>query len=193
MRALLARLLDSSHNPPPHPLPRTPSPANPYPATPTHTPPPHTHRQAWDMRALLARLLDGSRFEEFKSNYGKTLITGKRMTPWLGTGQCRGFEGETKTHHRRRRHHHHPRRRHLHRRRDRCYRHYFPRSTPCTLLIPWSLTPPHQNPPPTQPPTHKHKHYPCPRIWLPVRHASRCDSQRWRAVQRGGPQGHSLH
>lgn len=33
-------------------------------------------RQAWDMRALLARVLDGSRFEEFKSNYGRTLITG---------------------------------------------------------------------------------------------------------------------
>ncbi|GBF99074.1 hypothetical protein Rsub_11845 [Raphidocelis subcapitata] len=33
-------------------------------------------RQPWDVRALLARLLDGSRFEEFKSNYGKTLITG---------------------------------------------------------------------------------------------------------------------
>jgi hypothetical protein len=28
------------------------------------------------MRAVIARVLDGSRLEEFKSNYGKTLITG---------------------------------------------------------------------------------------------------------------------
>lgn len=34
-------------------------------------------RQTWDVRVVLARLLDGSRFEEFKSNYGKTLVTGK--------------------------------------------------------------------------------------------------------------------
>jgi len=43
-------------------------------------------RQPWDMRGLLARLLDGSRFEEFRSNYGRTLITGG---PWgwgLGLG-----------------------------------------------------------------------------------------------------------
>eukprot|EP00877_Chromochloris_zofingiensis_P008652 jgi/Chrzof1/403/Cz01g14170.t1 len=33
-------------------------------------------RQTWDVRVVLARLLDGSRFEEFKSNYGKTLVTG---------------------------------------------------------------------------------------------------------------------
>lgn len=33
-------------------------------------------RQAFDVRAVLSRLLDGSRFEEFKSNYGKTLVTG---------------------------------------------------------------------------------------------------------------------
>jgi len=33
-------------------------------------------RQPFDMRLLLARMLDGSRFHEFKSNYGTTLITG---------------------------------------------------------------------------------------------------------------------
>ncbi len=33
-------------------------------------------RTPWDVRAVLARVLDGSRFEEFKSNYGKTLVTG---------------------------------------------------------------------------------------------------------------------
>jgi hypothetical protein len=29
------------------------------------------------VRAVLGRILDGSRFEEFKSNYGKTLVTGE--------------------------------------------------------------------------------------------------------------------
>ncbi|GMH35178.1 hypothetical protein BSKO_03046 [Bryopsis sp. KO-2023] len=33
-------------------------------------------RKPWDVRAVLARLLDGSRFHEFKANYGKTLVTG---------------------------------------------------------------------------------------------------------------------
>jgi hypothetical protein len=29
-----------------------------------------------DPRSILSRLLDGSRFEEFKAEYGKTLVTG---------------------------------------------------------------------------------------------------------------------
>ena len=33
-------------------------------------------REPWDVRGVIARLMDGSRFEEFKSNYGKTLVTG---------------------------------------------------------------------------------------------------------------------
>lgn len=33
-------------------------------------------RQPWDVRAVLARLLDGSRFHEFKARYGTTLVTG---------------------------------------------------------------------------------------------------------------------
>ena len=33
-------------------------------------------KQMFDMRLLLARLLDGSRFHEFKALYGTTLITG---------------------------------------------------------------------------------------------------------------------
>lgn len=37
-------------------------------------------RQAWDVRDALARILDGSEFEEFKSNYGKTLVTGQRIS-----------------------------------------------------------------------------------------------------------------
>lgn len=33
-------------------------------------------RQPWDVRAVLARILDGSRFHEFKAKYGTTLVTG---------------------------------------------------------------------------------------------------------------------
>lgn len=35
-------------------------------------------RRGFDMRAVLARVLDGSRFDEFKLNYGPTLVTGAR-------------------------------------------------------------------------------------------------------------------
>ncbi len=33
-------------------------------------------RQPWDVRAALARILDGSRLDEFKARYGTTLVTG---------------------------------------------------------------------------------------------------------------------
>lgn len=33
-------------------------------------------RKPWDVRGALARIVDGSRFHEFKANYGKSLITG---------------------------------------------------------------------------------------------------------------------
>ena len=33
-------------------------------------------RQAYDVREILARLVDGSRFDEFKERYGNTLVTG---------------------------------------------------------------------------------------------------------------------
>jgi 3-methylcrotonyl-CoA carboxylase beta subunit len=33
-------------------------------------------RKPWDVRAVLARLLDGSRLDEFKKQYGNTLVTG---------------------------------------------------------------------------------------------------------------------
>jgi acetyl-CoA carboxylase carboxyltransferase component len=43
--------------------------------------PPDT-KQPYDVRELLARLVDGSRFHEFKSNYGPTLVTG--FARWMG-------------------------------------------------------------------------------------------------------------
>ncbi len=33
-------------------------------------------RKPWDVRAVLARILDGSQFSEFKALYGTTLVTG---------------------------------------------------------------------------------------------------------------------
>ena len=37
---------------------------------------PENLKTLFDMRAILARILDGSEFEEFKAEYGKTLLTG---------------------------------------------------------------------------------------------------------------------
>jgi acetyl-CoA carboxylase carboxyltransferase component len=37
---------------------------------------PTTFRETYDVRELIARIVDGSRFREFKANYGATLVTG---------------------------------------------------------------------------------------------------------------------
>lgn len=37
---------------------------------------PASHRESVDVRELIARLVDGSEFSEFKKNYGSTLVTG---------------------------------------------------------------------------------------------------------------------
>jgi 3-methylcrotonyl-CoA carboxylase beta subunit len=37
---------------------------------------PATFRESYDVREVIARLVDGSKFREFKANYGTTLITG---------------------------------------------------------------------------------------------------------------------
>jgi acetyl-CoA carboxylase carboxyltransferase component len=37
---------------------------------------PSSFREAYDVREIIARLVDGSQFREFKANYGTTLITG---------------------------------------------------------------------------------------------------------------------
>lgn len=34
------------------------------------------HKKTFDMRAVLARVLDGSEFDEYKAEYGSTLVTG---------------------------------------------------------------------------------------------------------------------
>ena len=37
---------------------------------------PQTFREVYDVREVIARLVDGSRFREFKALYGTTLVTG---------------------------------------------------------------------------------------------------------------------
>ncbi len=59
---------------------RAPQPAAPeeplYPADELYGLLPRTFRETYDARELIARLVDGSRFREFKANYGTTLVTG---------------------------------------------------------------------------------------------------------------------
>ncbi len=43
---------------------------------------PSDNRRPYDVREIIARLVDGSRFHEFKSNYGPTLVTG--FARWMG-------------------------------------------------------------------------------------------------------------
>jgi len=47
-----------------------------YPAEEIYGILPSTTREAYDVRELIARFVDGSRFQEFKERYGVTLITG---------------------------------------------------------------------------------------------------------------------
>jgi 3-methylcrotonyl-CoA carboxylase beta subunit len=43
---------------------------------------PTDNRQPYDVRDIIARLVDGSRFHEFKKEYGSTLVTG--FARWMG-------------------------------------------------------------------------------------------------------------
>ena len=62
---------------PPPPPPGLVSPEEPlYPADEIYGVVPKEPRRPWDVRELLARVLDGSRFHEFKPRYGATLVTG---------------------------------------------------------------------------------------------------------------------
>ncbi|TMQ65243.1 MAG: methylcrotonoyl-CoA carboxylase [Candidatus Eisenbacteria bacterium] len=53
-----------------------------YPAEEIYGVLPTDTKQPYDVRELLARLIDGSRFHEFKANYGTTLVTG--FARWMG-------------------------------------------------------------------------------------------------------------
>jgi acetyl-CoA carboxylase carboxyltransferase component len=47
-----------------------------YPADEIYGVLPQSFREAYDVREVIARLVDGSKFREFKANYGATLVTG---------------------------------------------------------------------------------------------------------------------
>lgn len=47
-----------------------------FPATDLRGIIPQDPRQTWDVRAVISRLVDGSKFQEFKALYGTTLVTG---------------------------------------------------------------------------------------------------------------------
>jgi 3-methylcrotonyl-CoA carboxylase beta subunit len=53
-----------------------------YPADEIYGILPQDVRQPYEVRELIARLVDGSRFHEFKANYGTTLVTG--FAHWMG-------------------------------------------------------------------------------------------------------------
>jgi acetyl-CoA carboxylase carboxyltransferase component len=53
-----------------------------YPAEELYGVIPRDTRQPYDVREVIARLVDGSRFHEFKSNYGATLVCG--FAHWMG-------------------------------------------------------------------------------------------------------------
>ncbi|HNA47417.1 MAG TPA: carboxyl transferase domain-containing protein [Nitrospira sp.] len=53
-----------------------------YPAEDLYGLIPANPRQKWDVREVIARLVDGSRFHEFKARYGATLVCG--FAQWMG-------------------------------------------------------------------------------------------------------------
>ncbi|MCE3223643.1 MAG: pccB [Nitrospira sp.] len=53
-----------------------------YPAEELYGIIPDNPRQTWDLREAIARLVDGSRFQEFKARYGSTLVCG--FAHWMG-------------------------------------------------------------------------------------------------------------
>ncbi len=53
-----------------------------YPAEDLYGIIPDNPRQKWEVREVIARLVDGSRFQEFKTRYGATLVCG--FAHWMG-------------------------------------------------------------------------------------------------------------
>ncbi|WVQ79049.1 hypothetical protein IAT38_001142 [Cryptococcus sp. DSM 104549] len=70
--ALAASTTSTSPSQPPISGPRPPL----YPSSDLNAIVPADPRQSYDPREIIARLVDGSEFREFKKEYGKTLITG---------------------------------------------------------------------------------------------------------------------
>lgn len=63
----MQKTLDVEVSPPEEPL---------YPTEEIYGVLPTTFRESYDVREIIARLVDGSKFQEFKARYGSTLVTG---------------------------------------------------------------------------------------------------------------------
>ncbi len=72
----IVRGIAATLNRPQKPRPAYPSEEPLYPADELYGILPTTFRETYDAREVIARLVDGSRFREFKANYGMTLVTG---------------------------------------------------------------------------------------------------------------------
>ena len=84
--AILRRIV--SHLPPPPPPPAGLSAPEPpkYPAEELLGVVPADAKQTYDVREVIARLVDGSRFDEFKARYGTTLVTGFARLDGMAVG-----------------------------------------------------------------------------------------------------------
>src|SRR5260370_1233452 len=73
----MARLLEASQSPPPGPASNMPDPGEPlFPAEEIYGVVSADGRKPFDVHDIIARLVDGSEFDEFKKLYGQTLICG---------------------------------------------------------------------------------------------------------------------
>lgn len=72
---ILRDIVASLNLPPAPPPPQAPIPPR-YDAEELYGILPKSFRQTYDAREIIARLVDDSRFREFKANYGRTLVTG---------------------------------------------------------------------------------------------------------------------
>lgn len=79
----LCRNLVSNWGVPARRFSQTPNPEEPlYPARDLYSLIPNTTRQLFEIKDIIARLVDGSRFQEFKPRYGTTLVCG--FAQWMG-------------------------------------------------------------------------------------------------------------
>ncbi len=79
----VCRSIVSNLGPTPHPIRRDAEPEEPrYPASDLSSLLPSSPKQPLEVREILARLVDGSRFQEFKARYGPTLVCGFAL--WMG-------------------------------------------------------------------------------------------------------------
>ncbi len=74
--AIARRIVANLNRAKPHTVQLQPSEEPAYDPTELHGVIPHDTRKPYDVREVIARLVDGSRLDEFKARYGATLVTG---------------------------------------------------------------------------------------------------------------------